>query len=210
MKDKCSEPPQQTICATLATINKKMTMRNYLAKTLMIAFLVFGFGCWSSEDYIITGIQFRPSQFDNSDYVEIDTFKTGISFMIKENFELATSLIKNVSLINDCKATSKSYKYNNSIIIDSLNLFFNKDLLYNMDTIKANTNILRNKSISNNSQINIFEIQRGVPHFLIINFNTEFAHKIKIDLNTCIAYLKATTTDNMTFIDSTKIIIDMK
>ena len=185
-------------------------MRNYLAKTLIIAILIFGFGCWGSDNYIITGIQFCPSKLDNSEYVKTDTFKTGISFMIKEDFELTANLIKNVSLITDCKATIKSYKYKNSIIIDSLNLFLNKNLLYKMDTIKANTNILLNKLINSNGQFNIFEIKRGVPHFLIINFNNEFAHNIRIDSNMCIAYLKATTTDNLVFVDSTKIIIDIR
>jgi len=169
-------------------------------------------GCWDSwyDHHLIIGVDLKPATTEYTggfkNYVEVDTFKTDIVFIMTRNTQLITQYLRNFSLIQECNATTRGLKWDNELQQDSYELFFNKYIVLNNDTIKSKVNLLKSDIIKDKISITYeYNNSRGFDDIIV--FDDNLINDLKYESKSFNAYFKCKTTDNKIFIDSINVII---
>jgi len=181
-------------------------------RVLIILIIISITGCWDSwyDHHLIIGVDLKPATthyaggFNN--YIETDTFKTDIVFIMTRNTKIVAQNLNNFSLIQECKATTRGLKWDNELQQDSYELFFDKYIVLNNDTIKSSVNLLKSNIIRNEISI-IYEYNNSRGFDDIIVFDNNLINNLKFESKSFKAFFKCKTSDNKEFIDSTNVII---
>ncbi len=182
-----------------------------LFRVLIILIIISITGCWDSwyDHHLIIGVDLKPATthyaggFKN--YIETDTFKTDMVFIMTRNTEIVAHNLKNFSLIQECKATTRGLKWDNELQQDSYELYFNKFIVLNNDTIKSTENLLKSNIKDRITLIYEYNNSRGFDDIIV--FDDNLINDLIFESKSFKAYFKCKTSDNKEFIDSTNVII---
>ena len=189
-----------------------MTNVKRLFRVLIILIIISVTGCWDSwyDHHLIIGVNLKPATTHYAggfiNYTETDTFKTDIVFIMTRNTEIVAQNIKNFSLIQECKATTRGLKWDNELQQDSYEFFFDKYIVLNNDTIKSSENLLKSNIIKDKITI-IYEYNNSRGFDDIIVFDDNLINDIKFESKKFKAFFKCKTSDNKELIDSANVII---
>ena len=172
---------------------------------IYLLLIIIGNSCSPPEEVIINDIIFLSATIQErkedrafNDYVGTTIFKNDVVFAIGEQIETVAYL--NLNFAEKCYATTFAKKYNNSILIESFSLKFNKEFTFKNQIINANENLFANSEIKN--QISVFKSNQAFGD-IIIEFNSNFKNQSIFTSDIYQVEFECKTSDNRLF---TKII----
>ena len=183
-----------------------------LFKILITLFVISMTGCWDSwyDHNLIIGVDLKPATTHYAggfkSYVEVDTFKTDIVFIVTRNTQLVAHHLRNFSLIQECNATTRGLKWDNELRQDSYELYFNKYIVLKNDTIKSKVNLLQSNIIKDKISITYeYNNSRGFDDIIV--FDGNLINDLTYESKSFKVYFKCKTSDNKEFIDSINVTI---
>ena len=115
-------------------------------------------------------------------------------FVMTRKTELVANLLKDFSLVQKCYATSRGLKWDNELLKDTYELYFDHDITFNQSRIVAGENLL--ESIMKDKITIIYEYNNSSGFEDIIVFDESTIDKIEFDSKIFNAYFKCKTTNN--------------
>ncbi len=167
--------------------------------------------CFSTEHYLIKGIKFygveltNPEASDDKDkyFIEVsDILKDKLYFEVFGESEYQYGYLNNVSLINECYATTVPEELDNYILIDSLELRFDSDIYFGLDTIVEGTDLWNHPLIKDYKWYYHEDKYNSSVYVFNFGFTESFYDEIVIPQKKYRIELTCKTSDNLTFNES--------
>jgi len=173
-----------------------MLIGGYLCLGITIAMMQ---SCFSYDGWIV-GIVFRGGNYP-SNHTDIDDLTKNIEFQViaGDSSDLHVfSSIKNIDLFSKCYATTVCTKWQNSLDVSSFSMTFDRNFVFDSDTIEAGVDILGLKSIR--TDIVIDKDNDDCKYIIYtINFSTELTNRLIFESGEYIVGFSCKTTDGQEF-----------
>ena len=185
----------------------------YRVVFILISFTILSItGCWDSwyDHHRIIRVELKPGLkkdgVKSTIYLETDTFKTGIVFIVRRITEIVAQNTKNFSLIQECKATTRGLKWVNELQKDSYKLSFDTSILLNNDTIHSGSNLLQSSILKDKiSIIYSYSNSRGFEDIILLD--DSIMNDLQFKSKTFNASFQCITNDNDTLSNSVEVIL---
>ncbi len=173
-------------------------------------------GCFSTEHYLIKDFEFygveqtNPMEIQDENKVfrnVNDTLKNGLFFRIVAITEYRYGYLNNLSLIENCYATSVPKKIDNNLMLNFLELRLDSDIYFETDTIKKNTDLWNHPKLKDYRWFSISKTD--FSYNAVIGFVGSFYDKVNILPTECTIELMCPTSDNQTITKSINNFIDL-
>ena len=160
------------------------------------------------DHYLITEIRLTPVKihyFKDKNgvfktYVSTDSFSENMIFIMNRKTEIVANLLKDFSLVHNCYAFTRGLKWDNKLLKDSYELYFDHDITFDKNRIAAGENLL--ESILKDKITIVYEHNRFDD---IIIFDEKTIDKIEFDSKRFKAYFKCKTANNNELIAETEV-----
>ncbi|MFC0878892.1 hypothetical protein ACE01N_20025 [Saccharicrinis sp. FJH2] len=172
---------------------------------IYLLIIIFSVSC-NEPHYVISNIRFLGASLDYygdkprfNHYNSTSVFEKDIIFVISTYKEYIANLI-NIELIQNCYALTKRETCDNELLIDTYSITFDRQFIFNNDTIDAGQNIFSIDKIKN--EINIFETAMSFESAgadEVIDFSDDFINKVKFDSGTYQVTFSCKTSDDKEF-----------
>jgi hypothetical protein len=172
--------------------------------------------CFSTEHYLIKDFRFygveqtNPTEIrdENKMFRNVhDTLRNKLFFRIEAIVEYQYGYLNNLSLIENCYATSVPKEIDNYMILDSLELRLDSDIYFETDTIEKNTNLWSHPKLKNYRWFHISKTDFG--YNAVIGFIDSFYDKVNIPPAEYTIELVCPTSDNQKMAKLIKLFIEL-
>jgi len=193
-----------------------------MKKKLIFLFIIGVFisvlvSCFSTEHYLLKDFEFYGAELKNpletKDENKIfgnvsDTLKNKLYFRIEAYGEYQYGYLHNMSLINQCYATSVPEKLDNSILLDEVELRLNSDIYFESEVIEKGTDLWNHPKLKNYKWFYTRDTY-GSEFYGIIGFIDSFYDKVVIPQKDYTIELTCKTSDNQVITKSIKLYLKL-
>ena len=163
-------------------------------------------------DVWITDIVFKSSYYYSKD-TDVDDMTKNIEFMIVAGHSPSpywrdrekAQIIKNINIFSKCYAIKVCATWKNDLDVSSFSMTFDRDFVYDSDTIKSGIDIFRIESIKKDILINK-EKESCYDICYRMNFSSKLTNKLTFESGEYIVYFSCKTTDGKEFNKSRRVI----
>ena len=193
-----------------------------MKKKLLILFIIgisisILVSCFSTEHYLLKDFEFYGVELENphetNDENKIfgnvsDTLKNKLYFRIVAYGEYQYGYLHNMSLINQCYATSVPEKLDNSILLDEVELKLNSDIYFESEIIEKGTDLWNHPKLKNYKWFYKRDTY-GSAFYGIIGFIDSFYDKVVIPQKDYTIELTCKTSDNQVITKSIELYLKL-
>ena len=161
--------------------------------------------CFKTSYYLIRDFEFYgaelkypQSTIEENKYGEVsDTLRNKLYFKIVAIGEYQyTASLNKISLINQCYATSKPQKLNNTILLDELVLKLNSDIYFESEVIEKGTDLWNHPKLKEYKWFYSSERYSSHVYYGVIGFIYSFYDKVVIPQKDYTIEMTCETSDN--------------
>ena len=162
-----------------------------------------------SYDALITDVVIRGVNHSNKSNIDDMTKSIGFEILAGSSevsylFEQA-SIIQNIDIFSKCYATTKCAKWRNDLEIASFSMKFDRDFVYDSDTIKSEIDIFKIEPIRTNILIDKDKKDCNWITYTM-NFTSELTNRLTFEEGEYVVYFSCKTTDGQEFNKSRRVI----
>jgi len=195
-------------------------MKKKLVILLVIGIVISIFvTCFPTEHYLIKDFDFYGAELQNPNETidenkefrnVIDTLKNKLYFSIEAHGEFQyTASIDNISLINQCYATSRPVSLDNDILLDELELRLSLDIYFESEVIEKGTDLWNHPKLKDYRWFYKRENKDPTSFYGVIGFIDTFYEKVLIPQKDYSIELICKTSDNHTISKSNKLYLKL-
>jgi hypothetical protein len=184
-------------------------------KQLMILFAIgisisIFVSCFSTEHYLIKDFEFYGTELTNLNETKDenkvfrnvdDTLRNRLYFRISAFGEYQYGYLNNISLVDNCFATSVPEVLDNDIILEEIELRLDSDIYFESEIIEKGTDLWNHPKLKNYKWF-YKSNSYGVSYYAVIGFTDSFYDKINIPQKDYLIELRCKTSDGQTITKS--------